>query len=84
MTFLSSNKVNRLYLVYVLNSPYGINIKRQLETVDIIIIIIHVSTDRITSIGILASPYEWKNRIAYAVNFLFEVIYLEDSFFYEF
>lgn len=71
MTCLSNHKMNPLYLVYALNSPYGISVKRQLATGDIIV---HMSNDRIASIGIPVPPYEEQNRITKTINSLFEAI----------
>ncbi len=71
MTCLSNHKMNPLYIVFVLNSPYGISIKRQLATGDIII---HMSNDRIASIGIPIPPLEEQNRIVNKITSLFQLI----------
>lgn len=60
MACFSHHKMNPLYLVYVLNSPYGISIKRQLATGDIIV---HMSNDRLSSIGIPVPPLNEQERI---------------------
>lgn len=60
MTCFSYHKCNPLYLVFVLNSPYGISIKRQLATGDIIV---HMSNDRLSSIGIPLPPIDEQDRI---------------------
>lgn len=71
MTCLSNHKMNPLYLVYVLNSPYGISVKRQLATGDIIV---HMSNDRIASIGVPVPPYEEQLRIENKISSLFQLI----------
>lgn len=71
MTCLSNHLMNSLYLVYVLNSPYGISIKRQLATGDIIV---HMSNDKISSIGIPVPPLKEQNKITLKINSLFEAI----------
>ena len=71
MTCLSNHLMNSLYLVYVLNSPYGISIKRQLATGDIIV---HMSNDKIASIGIPVPPFKEQNKITLKINSLFKVI----------
>ncbi len=60
MACFSHHKMNPLYLGYVLNSPYGISIKRQLATGDIIV---HMSNDRLSSIGIPVPPLNEQERI---------------------
>lgn len=60
MACFSHHKMNPLYLVYLLNSPYGISIKRQLATGDIIV---HMSNDRLSSIGIPVPPLNEQERI---------------------
>ena len=67
MTCFSYHICNPLYLVYVLNSPYGIAIKRSLATGDIIV---HMSNDRLSSIGIPLPPINEQNRI---VNKIFNL-----------
>lgn len=71
MTCFSNHIMNPLYLVYVLNSPYGINIKRHLATGDIIV---HMSNDKIASIGIPVPPITEQNKIASKINSLYQVI----------
>ncbi len=71
MTCLSSHNMCPLYIVFVLNSPYGICIKRQLATGDIIV---HMSNDRIASIGIPVPPLNEQLRIVNCVTDLFKLI----------
>lgn len=71
MTCFSHHGMNPLYLVYVLNSPYGITIKRQLATGDIIV---HMSNDRIASIGIPVPPLAEQKRIVDKVSFIYSTI----------
>lgn len=52
--------VNSMYLVYVLNSPYGIDCKRRRATGNIIV---HTSTSKLSSIKIPLPPLEEQKRI---------------------
>ena len=71
MSCFSQHCMNPLYLVYVLNSPYGIAIKRKLATGDIIV---HMSNDRIASIGIPVPPLAEQKRIVDKVKFIYSTI----------
>ncbi len=71
MTCLSNHQMNPLYIVYCLNSPYGINIKRKLATGDIIV---HMSNDKISSIGIPVPPFNEQNKIVEKINMIFQLI----------
>ncbi len=71
MTCFSGHICNPLYLVYVINSPYGISIKKQLATGNIIV---HISNDKLSSIGIPLPPYNEQNRIVKKINDIFRLI----------
>ena len=71
MSCFSQHCMNPLYLVYVLNSPYGIAIKRRLATGDIIV---HMSNNRIASIGIPVPPLAEQKRIVDKVSFIYSTI----------
>lgn len=71
MTCFSNHKLNPLYLVFVINSPYGISIKRKLATGDIIV---HMSNDRLSTIGIPVPPIKEQDRIVSRVEAIFRVI----------
>ena len=65
MTCFSNHMLEPLYLVYVLNSPYGISRKRELATGDIII---HMSNDKLSSIQIPLPPLREQMRIIYKID----------------
>ena len=65
MTCFSNHMLEPLYLVYVLNSPYGISRKRELATGDIII---HMSNDKLSSIQIPLPPLVEQKKIIYKIN----------------
>ena len=71
MSCLSNHQFDPLYLVFVLNSPYGISVKRKLATGDIIV---HMSNDRLGSIGIPVPPLKEQHMIVSKVNKIFKVI----------
>jgi len=71
MTCFSNHQLNPLYIVFVLNSPYGVSIKRKLATGDIIV---HMSNDRLASIGIPVPPIKEQHRIVARINSIFKVI----------
>lgn len=71
LTCFSNHNMNPLYVVYVLNSSYGIGIKRRLATGDIIV---HMSNDKIASIGIPVPPYDEQARIVERIGDLFKLI----------
>ena len=71
MTCFSYHMCNPLYLVFVLNSPYGISKKRQLATGDIIV---HMSNDRLSSIGIPLPPINEQNRIVSKIENIKSII----------
>ena len=71
MTCFSNHKLNPLYLVFVMNSPYGISIKRKLATGDIIV---HMSNDRLSTIRIPVPPIKEQDRIVSCVEAIFRVI----------
>lgn len=60
MTCWSHHMMEPLYLVYLMNSPYGISCKRKLATGDIII---HISNDKLSSIPIPIPPLAEQKRI---------------------
>ena len=67
MTCFSNHILEPLYLVYVLNSPYGISRKRELATGDIIV---HMSNDKLSSIKIPLPPLYEQKRIVYKIDFI--------------
>lgn len=71
MTCLSSHLMDPLYLVYAINSPYCSSIKRQLATGDIIV---HMSNDRIASIGLPLPPLPEQKRITCQINKILQKI----------
>ena len=68
---LSNHNMNPLFIVYTLNSPYGINIKRKLATGDIIV---HLSNNRLACIRIPIPPYNEQIRITNCINQIFKLI----------
>ena len=60
MTKFTSPHMSPLYLVYLINSPYGIGCKSKLATGDIIV---HISNDKLASIPIPLPPLEEQKRI---------------------
>lgn len=60
MTCWSHHFMEPLYLVYLLNSPYGISCKRKLATGDIIV---HISNDKLATIPIPIPPLAEQKRI---------------------
>ncbi len=60
MTCFSNHMLEPLFLVYVLNSPYGISCKRKLATGDIIV---HMSNDNLSIIKIPLAPINEQKRI---------------------
>lgn len=60
MTKFTSLHMSPLYLVYLINSPYGIGCKSKLATGDIIV---HISNDKLASIPIPLPPLEEQKRI---------------------
>ena len=74
MTRLRPCYVNPLYLVYVLNSPYGIQCKSQLATGNIIV---HISNDKLSSIILPLPPLAVQNAI---VTKLEQVLPLVDAY----
>lgn len=71
MTCFSNHQLNPLFLVFVINSPYGISIKRKLATGDIIV---HMSNDRLSTIGIPVPPIKEQDRIVSCVEAILRVI----------
>ncbi len=71
MACLSNHNMNPLFIVYTLNSPYGINIKRKLATGDIIV---HLSNNRLACIRIPIPPYNEQIRITNCINQIFKLI----------
>lgn len=60
MTKFTPLLIDPLYLVYTLNSPYGINCKTERSTGDIIV---HTSNDKLSTIPIPLPPYAEQKRI---------------------
>ena len=71
MTCFSNHMLEPLYLVYVLNSPYGISRKRELATGDIII---HMSNDKLSSIQIPLPPLVEQKKIIYKINTISQLL----------
>ena len=67
LAYWSHHRMNPLYLVYFLASPYAISKKVVLSTGDIIV---HISADKIGSILIPVPPIEEQNRIVSQINCL--------------
>ena len=65
MTRLRPTFVNPLYLVFTLNSPYGIQCKSELATGNIIV---HISNDKLGSIMIPLPPLEEQEEIVKKVE----------------
>lgn len=60
MTKFSPTRIDPLYFVYTLNSPYGINCKTERSTGDLIV---HTSNDRLSTIPIPLPPLAEQQRI---------------------
>ena len=60
MTCWSHHMMEPLFLVYLMNSPYGISCKKRLATGDIIV---HISNDKLASIPIPLPPLAEQKRI---------------------
>ena len=67
LAYWSHHKMNPLYLVYFLSSPYAVSQKVVLSTGDIIV---HISADKIGSMLIPVPPIEEQNRIVAQINYL--------------
>ena len=65
LAFWTHHKMNPLYLMYFLNSPYAIDKKVHLATGDIIV---HISCDKIGSILLPVPPIEEQNRIVVKIE----------------
>ena len=70
----SPNKCNSLFLVYLINSPYGIEYKRNTSTGDIIV---HTSTTKLANLPVPLPPLAVQNAI---VAKLEQVLPLVDSY----
>ena len=71
MTCFSNHILEPLYIVYVLNSPYGISCKRTLATGDIIV---HMSNDNLSSIKIPLAPLNEQKRIIDKINLINSIL----------
>lgn len=71
MTCFSNHILEPLYLVFVLNSPYGISRKRELATGDIIV---HMSNDKLCSIRIPLPPLKEQNRIINRITLINQLL----------
>lgn len=71
LTVLSNHKCNPLYLVYLLNSPYGIHCKHDLSSGDIIV---HISNEKLSSILMPIPPIREQNKIVEKIRMLNNII----------
>ena len=71
MTKFSNHCMNPLYLVYVINSVYGISCKSKLATGNIIV---HISNDKLASILIPLPPLAEQHAIVAKIEELFALV----------
>ncbi|MBQ9205375.1 MAG: restriction endonuclease subunit S [Treponema sp.] len=64
-------EVNSLFLVYVINSPYGIESKRKVATGDIIV---HISADKLGNLLIPLPPLDEQHRIVQQIEKMLSVL----------
>ena len=70
LAFWTHHRMNPLYLVYYMASPYCIELKRRTATGDIIV---HISTSKVGDFLVPIPPIKEQNRIVSAIEQLFAV-----------
>ena len=70
LAFWTHHRMNPLYLVYYMASPYCIELKRRTATGDIIV---HISTSKVGDFLVPVPPLNEQNRIVSAIEQLFAV-----------
>ena len=71
LAFWTHHRMNPLYLVYYMASPYCIELKRRTATGDIIV---HISTSKVGDFLVPVPPLNEQNRIVSAIEQLFDVV----------
>ena len=77
LAYWTAHGMNPFYLVYFLNSPYAVELKRRTATGDIIV---HISTGKVGNFLIPVPPLEEQNRIVDRIQEIEPYIKLYESF----
>ena len=77
LAYWTAHGMNPFYLVYFLNSPYAVELKRRTATGDIIV---HISTGKVGNFLIPVPPLEEQNRIVDRIQEIEPYIKLYKSF----